>query len=326
VPCVRNNDNVAWLYDLVSGTFYPSATSTQFTWWPEVTWRWVYKYGDAPSISATTSGWYDFSGWIVNTWDTPASTTSANTTVTLTQTTKLTATATPTSYTITYNLNWWTETVANPTSYTVESWTFGLYQPTKIWYTFLWWTGSNGNTPQTWVVISSWSTGDRIYNAEWQANTNTQYMVYHYVKPVWSSIYELAETQTWYLTTDSTLILSWLAKTWFVCVHYRRWSLTWTENWPWEIVVQTTIKWDGSTKIYLYYDRDSHIVHLSGDEHVEYLKINGELYDESEAVRECGSEVPVEAVPKPWYHFVRWDRMEREEREREGEDDPLGEW
>jgi len=32
---------------------------------------------------------------------------------------------------------------------------------------------------------------------------------------------------------------------------------------------------------------------------VEYLKINGELYDESEAVRECGSEVPVEAVPKP---------------------------
>jgi hypothetical protein len=56
------------------------------------------------------------------------------------------------------------------------------------------------------------------------------------------------------------------------------------------------------------------------------LKINGELYDESEAVRECGSEVPVEAVPKPWYHFVRWDRMEREEREWEGEDDPLWEW
>ena len=225
------------------------------------------------------------------------------------------------NYTITYNLNWWTNNANNPSSYTVESWAITLQQPTKTWYTFLWWTWENGNTPQTWVVIPTWSHGNKTYNAVWQANTNTQYVVYHYVKPVWSSVYELAETQTWRGTTDEILILSWLAKTWFVCVHYRRWSLTWTEDWPWEIIAQTIIKWDGSIKIYLYYDRDSHIVHLSGDKHVQYLKINGELYDESEAVRECGSEVPVNAVPKPWYHFVRWDREERREGEENGDDE-----
>jgi hypothetical protein len=36
---------------------------------------------------------------------------------------------------------------------------------------------------------------------------------------------------------------------------------------------------------------------LSGDEHVDYLEINGVRDDE--AVRECGSEVPVNAIPKP---------------------------
>jgi hypothetical protein len=37
-----------------------------------------------------------------------------------------------------------------------------------------------------------------------------------------------------------------------------------------------------------------------------------------QAVRECGSEVPVNAIPKPWYHFVRWDREERRPEEGEG--------
>ena len=271
-------------------------------WWTPTPYTQNIAYGSrATKPSDPTRTGYTFAGWILsgNDFD-------FNTDITWAIT--LVAKWTLNTYTITYNLNWWTETTANPTSYTVESWAITLAKPTKVWYTFLWWTWANWNVPQTGVTIPAWSTGNKEYNAVWQANTNTQYVVYHYVKPVWSSIYELAETQTWHGTTDSTLVLSWLAKAWFVCVHYRRWSLTWTENWPWEIVVQTTIKWDGSTKIYLYYDRDSHIIHLSGDEHVEYLKINGDLYDESEAVRECGSEVPVEAIPKPWYHFVRWDR------------------
>ena len=217
-------------------------------------------------------------------------------------------------YTITYNLNWWTETVANPTTYTTESETITLHQPTRVWYTFQWWTGSNGTTPQTSVTIPTWSYGNKEYNAVWQANTNTSYTVYHYVKKVWSGTYELALTEPKQWTTDSVLVLSSLAKAnGFVCATYDKWSLTWTASWPWEIVTQTTINWDGSTKIYLYYSRNNRTVHLSGDEHVDYLEINGDRDDE--AVRECGGEVPVNAIPKPWYHFVRWDREEREGRE-----------
>jgi hypothetical protein len=218
------------------------------------------------------------------------------------------------NYTITYNLNWWTNNANNPSTYTIESWDITLQSPTRVWYTFLWWTGENVDTPQTWVIIPAWSYGDKTYNAVWQANTNTQYMVYHYVKRVWQNTYDLADTETKYGTSDAVLVLSWLARVGgFVCASYDKWSLTWTESWPWAIVAETIINPDGSTKIYLYYNRNKRNVTLSGDEHIERFMIGED--ETSEAVRECGSEVPVEAIPKPWYHFVRWDREERTEEE-----------
>ena len=174
--------------------------------------------------------------------------------------------------------------------------------PTREWYTFDGWY-----TQQQWwesIDLTGWSISGNIeVYAHWTPN-NVLYTVYHYVKRVWQSTYELAETQTWYETTDSTLILSWLAKeSEFVCAHYSRWSLTWTENWPWEIVTETTIRWDGTTEIYLYYVRSSHTVTLVPDEHTASVTWDG--------VRECGSEVPIDATPDPWYHFVRWDREAR---------------
>ena len=54
---------------------------------------------------------------------------------------------------------------------------------------------------------------------------------------------------------------------------------------------------------------DSYTVHLSWDSGIQRLEIDGQ--EIAEAVRECGSEVPVNAVPKLWYHFVRWDKEER---------------
>jgi hypothetical protein len=44
------------------------------------------------------------------------------------------------------------------------------------------------------------------------------------------------------------------------------------------------------------------------------LIIGGE--EIQQAVRECGSDVPVDAIPKTWYHFIRWEeRVEKEEKE-----------
>ena len=45
-----------------------------------------------------------------------------------------------------------------------------LDTPQKDGYTFLGWTGSNGSTPETSVIIAENTTGDLHYKANWQAN------------------------------------------------------------------------------------------------------------------------------------------------------------
>ena len=41
IPAKRNSDNVIWMYDLVSNTFFTNAWTWSFTAWPEIA-RWVY--------------------------------------------------------------------------------------------------------------------------------------------------------------------------------------------------------------------------------------------------------------------------------------------
>ncbi len=76
------------------------------------------------------------------------------------------------TYSIAYNLNGGSVS-SNPTSYTIETNTFTLNNPTKTGYTFSGWTGSNGSTPATSVSISQGSTGDKNYTANWIPNTYT---------------------------------------------------------------------------------------------------------------------------------------------------------
>lgn len=72
----------------------------------------------------------------------------------------------PTNYTISYTLNG--GEIADPkTSYNIETATFTLTNPTKAGFTFVGWTGDNGNTPQTAVQIALGSTGDKQYLAHW---------------------------------------------------------------------------------------------------------------------------------------------------------------
>lgn len=75
---------------------------------------------------------------------------------------------TPINYTISYNLNG--GSASNKTSYTIETNTFTLANPTKTGYTFAGWTGSNGTTKQTSVSIAKGSTGDKTYTANWNIN------------------------------------------------------------------------------------------------------------------------------------------------------------
>ena len=71
------------------------------------------------------------------------------------------------AYTITYDLDEGSVASANPTTYTWETATFTLNNPTKFTYYFNGWTGSNGNTPQRTVTIANHSHGNKSYTADW---------------------------------------------------------------------------------------------------------------------------------------------------------------
>ena len=76
----------------------------------------------------------------------------------------------PKTYNISYTLNGGTAT--NPTSYTVESDTITLNNPTKPGYTFTGWSGTDlTGENNTTVTILKGSTGDRSYTANWTQDT-----------------------------------------------------------------------------------------------------------------------------------------------------------
>lgn len=73
-------------------------------------------------------------------------------------------------YSIDYNLNGGTANGLQ-TQYNIETETFTLIQPSKTGYTFVGWTGSNGNTPETNVTIPKGSTGNLNYTANYTYDT-----------------------------------------------------------------------------------------------------------------------------------------------------------
>ena len=74
------------------------------------------------------------------------------------------------TYNIVYILNDGIVEIENPTTYTVETESFTLNNPTKTGYTFAGWTGSNGTTMQTNVSVAKGSTGNKEYIANWNIN------------------------------------------------------------------------------------------------------------------------------------------------------------
>jgi len=80
--------------------------------------------------------------------------------------------ATETSYTLTYTLNGGSVT-GNPTSYTINSNTFTLKNPTRTGYTFTGWSGTDITNTSTSVSVTKGSIGNRSYTANWSADSYT---------------------------------------------------------------------------------------------------------------------------------------------------------
>ena len=106
---------------------------------------------------------YVFAGW------TGTNLTEATTTVTIAQGStgdrSYTATWTPIVYNITYDLAG--GSASNPATYTIETPTFTLTNPTREGYTFVGWTGTGLDAATTSVSVAQGSTGDRSYIATW---------------------------------------------------------------------------------------------------------------------------------------------------------------
>ncbi|UKK51363.1 leucine-rich repeat protein [Prevotella sp. E13-17] len=123
------------------------------------------------TLNNPTKAGYDFAGWKLN------GVGEAMMTVTITQGSTghlaYTATWTPTVYNIVYMMDGGTATPANPTTYTIETETFTLNNPTKTGYTFKGWKQNGEGGAMMTVTISQGSTGHLAYTATWQVNQYT---------------------------------------------------------------------------------------------------------------------------------------------------------
>ncbi|MBR6221941.1 MAG: InlB B-repeat-containing protein [Lachnospiraceae bacterium] len=140
----------------------------------------TYEYGASVTVGYTLKSGYenaslsDVAGTSYsNTFNMPAKAVS------------LTATASPINYTITLTGMTGAETTpANPTTYNIETPTFTLTNPTKVGYTFAGWSQGVAAGPLMTVTIPKGSTGNLTYEATWTPNTDTPYIVRHWIKRI----------------------------------------------------------------------------------------------------------------------------------------------
>ena len=121
------------------------------------------------TLNNPTKDGYTFKGWTGSNGNTPQ--TSVQIAKGSTGNKTYTANWEKLTYTITYDYAGGSG--FNVESYDVETATFQLAAPQRAGYTFLGWTGSNGDVPQLIVQIATGSTGNKNYVAHWTLDPNT---------------------------------------------------------------------------------------------------------------------------------------------------------
>jgi len=160
-------------------------------------------YGDAYGTLPTASKeGYTFDGWYLG-----EAKVGAGDQVAITEDSVLTAKwsiGESNQYTITYFLNQgsWVAGSQVLERYNVETPDYTLPVPVRAGYTFEGWTGSNGNEPQTEVVIATGSTGSLTYSAQWKLDAYT--ITYDLDQGAWK---EGTEGSTEYDVTTATYTL-----------------------------------------------------------------------------------------------------------------------
>ena len=158
---------------------------------------------------------------------------------------------------------------------TNQSFTYGTAQNLKantferVGYTFAGWntaangSGTNYADKASITTLTLTSSPVSLY-AKWSPRTDTAYVVYHYTKNIGTNTYTLSDTQNLTGTTASSITLANKAKS-ITGFTYDKGSLSGDTSGPGTAATTTTIAANGSTKIYLYYSRNTHTITLNKD-------------------------------------------------------------
>lgn len=166
--------------------------------------RTTYTIEDTFTIPAPTRSGYSFAGWS----GTGLDYNSENITIVNgTGNRTYTANWSETTYTITYNYNGGSVDVSNPINYTVLTPSFTLNNPSKTGCTFTGWSGTGLASSSTVVTISTGSTGNRIYTANFEP---IQYKI-TYVG-VEDSSFDAATSKKTYTSTEADFSIPNLTK------------------------------------------------------------------------------------------------------------------
>ncbi|HJJ05627.1 MAG TPA: InlB B-repeat-containing protein [Clostridiaceae bacterium] len=214
--------------------------------------------GEEPTKAATEEYTYAFAGW-----DAPEKLNN----VTENRNVKATYSKTAITYNITYDLNGGELEggKTNPSTYTVESENITLNNPVKPGYTFIGWTGSNGDVAQTLVTIVKGSTGNKEYVANFKANEAT-YKVEYYKEGL-DGTYVKDEEATQNIGSTVNAEVTAIAKTFK--------GFTYDEN-NVNNVKTGTVPAEGELVLKLYYKRNSYILTLNKNENIKEVSLSEE--------------------------------------------------
>ena len=154
-------------YTITSPTEYTIDVSVHPSAGGTVTGDGTYQQGQTCTLIATPNQGYTFENWTEAGEVIQGEGATYSFTVNSDRT--LVANFQPITYNIEYELNGGSVATDNPTTYTIETPTFTLNNPTKTGYTFDGWTGTDLTQPTQTVTITQGSTGDRNYTANWTA-------------------------------------------------------------------------------------------------------------------------------------------------------------
>ena len=251
--------------------------------WSEgvVTWA-TYRYTESFNLAANnfTKRGYSFSGWKNGDNHYAAGAELSRLATQNWATVTITAEWNVVPYSITYKLNGWIFSwVVNPTTYDVNSSTINVGNPEKVWYIFLWWTGTDLSALTTKVVITGWSIWDRTYYANWQARDDIKITINHYLQDLdvdnntVLDTYSISWTVKEEWTADSTINVS----------DYKQ-TIEWYSFDSWKVdgsvVSTTTVSPDWSRVIDLFYTRNSYSYAITTSvwSSTEWSSSNGNYY------------------------------------------------